>query len=51
VFYEVFDWFYKYPVETRNSSTQDAGYVTSTQWIAGAAGAAVGLDSQSRKNS
>jgi ACS family glucarate transporter-like MFS transporter len=42
VFYEVFNWFYYYLVEVRQFSAQDAGYVTSTQWIAGAAGAAIG---------
>ncbi|MGB5335375.1 MAG: MFS transporter, partial [Woeseiaceae bacterium] len=38
VFYEVFNWFYYYLVEVRQFSAQDAGYVSSTQWIAGAAG-------------
>jgi ACS family glucarate transporter-like MFS transporter len=42
VFYEVFNWFYYYLVEIRQFSAQDAGYVTSTQWLAGAAGAAAG---------
>ena len=42
VFYEVFNWFYYYLVEVRQFSAQDAGYVSSTQWIAGAAGAAIG---------
>ncbi|MGI9235650.1 MAG: MFS transporter [Woeseiaceae bacterium] len=42
VFYEVFNWFYYYLVEVRQFSAQDASYVTSTQWIAGAAGAAIG---------
>ena len=42
VFYEVFNWFYYYLVEIRQFSAQDAGFVTSTQWIAGAAGAAIG---------
>ncbi|MDH3547622.1 MAG: MFS transporter, partial [Gammaproteobacteria bacterium] len=42
VFYEVFNWFYYYLVEIRDFSAQNAGYVTSTQWIAGAAGAAFG---------
>ena len=41
-FYEVFNWFYYYLVEVREFDTQTAGYVTSTQWIAGAAGAAIG---------
>lgn len=42
VFYEVFNWFYYYLVEVRHFGAQDAGFVTSTQWIAGAAGAAIG---------
>jgi ACS family glucarate transporter-like MFS transporter len=42
VFYEVFNWFYYYLVEVRNFDPGDAGFVTSTQWMAGAAGAALG---------
>ncbi len=42
VFYEVFNWFYYYLVEVREFDAQTAGYVTSTQWIAGGAGAALG---------
>jgi ACS family glucarate transporter-like MFS transporter len=42
VFYEVFSWFYYYLVEIREFDAQDAGFVTSSQWIAGAAGAAIG---------
>ena len=42
VFYSVFSWFYYYAVTVRNFDTGTAGYVTSTQWIAGAAGAALG---------
>ena len=42
VFYEVFNWFYYYLVEVREFSQQNAGYVSSTQWLAGAAGAALG---------
>lgn len=42
VFYEVFNWFYYYLVEVREFSQQAAGYVVSTQWIAGAAGAGIG---------
>lgn len=42
VFYEVFNWFYYYLVEVRQFDAQTAGYVTSTQWIAGGAGAALG---------
>ena len=42
VFYSVFSWFYYYAVTVRDFDTGTAGYVTSTQWIAGAAGAALG---------
>jgi len=42
VFYSVFSWFYYYAVTVRNFDAGTAGYVTSTQWIAGAAGAALG---------
>lgn len=42
VFYEVFNWFYYYLVEVRSFDPGDAGFVTSTQWIAGAGGAAIG---------
>jgi len=42
VFYEVFNWFYYYLVEIRQFETQTAGYIISTQWIAGAAGAGIG---------
>lgn len=42
VFYEIFNWFYYYLVEVREFDAQTAGYVLSTQWIAGAAGAAIG---------
>lgn len=42
VFYEVFNWFFYYLVEVRQYSVQEAGMVTSSQWIAGAAGAALG---------
>lgn len=42
VFYEVFNWFFYYLVEIRQFSIQAAGLVTSSQWIAGAAGAALG---------
>ena len=41
-FYEVFTWFYYYLVEVREFDAQTAGYVNSSQWIAGAAGAAIG---------
>jgi ACS family glucarate transporter-like MFS transporter len=42
VFYIVFNWFYYYLVEVRDFSATDAGFVTSAQWIAGAAGATLG---------
>lgn len=42
VFYSVFSWFYYYAVTVRNFDAETAGYVTSTQWIAGAGGAALG---------
>ena len=42
VFYEVFNWFYYYLVEVRTFDAHEAGFLTSTQWIAGAAGAAMG---------
>ena len=42
VFYEVFNWFFYYLVEIRKFSVQEAGFVTSSQWIAGAVGAALG---------
>lgn len=42
VFYEVFNWFYLYLVEQRGFDPVTAGWVTSSQWIAGAAGAALG---------
>ena len=42
VFYEVFNWFFYYLVEIRQFSVQEAGLVTSSQWIAGAVGAALG---------
>ena len=42
VFYSAFSWFYYYAVTVRGFDTGTAGYVTSTQWIAGAAGAALG---------
>jgi len=42
VFYEIFNWFYYYLVEVREFDALTAGYVVSTQWIAGAAGAAIG---------
>ena len=42
VFYIVFNWFFYYLVEVRELSATDAGFVASAQWIAGAAGAALG---------
>lgn len=42
VFYIVFNWFFYYLVEVRHFSATDAGFVTSAQWIAGAAGATLG---------
>jgi ACS family glucarate transporter-like MFS transporter len=42
VFYEVFNWFFYYLVEVKQFSIQAAGFVTSSQWIAGAVGAALG---------
>lgn len=42
VFYSTFSWFYYYAVTVREFDAGTAGYVTSTQWIAGAAGAALG---------
>jgi len=42
VFYIVFNWFFYYLVEVREFSATDAGFVASAQWIAGAAGAALG---------
>jgi ACS family glucarate transporter-like MFS transporter len=42
VFYEVFNWFYLYLVEQRGFDPVVAGWITSTQWLAGAAGAALG---------
>lgn len=42
LFYEVFNWFVYYLVEIREFDMRTAGYVTSSQWLAGAAGAALG---------
>ena len=42
VFYIIFNWFFFYLVEVRQFSATDAGFVTSAQWIAGAAGATLG---------
>jgi len=42
VFFSTFSWFYYYAVTVREFDLSTAGYVTSTQWIAGAAGAALG---------
>ncbi len=42
VFYDAFNWFFYYMVTVREFSATDAGLVTSSQWIAGAVGAALG---------
>lgn len=42
VFYDAFNWFFYYLVTVREFSAADAGIMTSSQWIAGAAGAAAG---------
>jgi ACS family glucarate transporter-like MFS transporter len=42
VFYSAFSWWFYYLVEIRGFDTSTAGYATSSQWIAGAAGAALG---------
>jgi len=42
VFYEAFNWFYYYLAEVREFDPQTAGFLTSSQWIAGGAGAALG---------
>ncbi|MFT5140715.1 MAG: ACS family glucarate transporter-like MFS transporter [Lysobacterales bacterium] len=42
VFYEVFSWFYFYLVEHRGFEAEIAGWATSSQWVAGGAGAALG---------
>ena len=42
VFYSAFNWFFYYLVTVREFGAQEAGIVTSSQWIAGAAGAALG---------
>ena len=42
VFYEVFSWFFYYLVTVRGFGTQEAAYLTSSQWICGAIGAALG---------
>lgn len=42
VFYVVFTWGYYYLVTIRGFSPQEAGFLTSAQWIAGGAGAAFG---------
>lgn len=40
-FYVVFSWFFYFLVEVRQFSMTDAGFITSAQWIAGGAGAAI----------
>lgn len=42
VFYDAFNWFFYYMVTVREFSVTDAGLVTSSQWIAGGVGAALG---------
>ena len=42
VFYQMFNYAYYYLVSVRNIAEQQAGYMTSSQWICGAAGAAIG---------
>ncbi|MFT7459886.1 MAG: ACS family glucarate transporter-like MFS transporter [Planctomycetota bacterium] len=42
VFYEVFNWFFYYLVTIREFGAQEAGFLTSSQWIAGAVGATFG---------
>ncbi len=42
VFYDAFNWFFYYLVTVREFSAADAGIMTSSQWIAGAVGAAAG---------
>ena len=42
VFYLVFSWFYFYLVKHKGFDAEIAGWVTSSQWLAGAAGAALG---------
>ncbi len=39
VFYVVFSWGYYYMVTVRGMGAQEAGFLTSAQWVAGAAGA------------
>lgn len=42
VFYDVFNWFFSYLVDSRGMNEVDAGLITTSQWVAGAAGAALG---------
>lgn len=42
VFYLFFNWFFYYLVQVRDFSAQDAGILTSAQWILGALGATAG---------
>jgi len=42
VFYDAFNWFFYYLVTVRGFEATDAGLMTSSQWIAGAVGAAAG---------
>lgn len=42
VFYDAFNWFFYYLVTERGFAATEAAFMTSTQWIAGAIGAAAG---------
>jgi ACS family glucarate transporter-like MFS transporter len=42
VFYVVFSWGYYYMVTVRGMGAMEAGFLTSAQWVAGAAGAFIG---------
>ena len=42
VFYQMFNWAFYYLVEIRGFGAQEAGLLTSTQWIAAAVGATLG---------
>lgn len=42
VFYDAFNWFFYYLVTVRGFAAEEAGLMTSSQWIAGAVGAAAG---------
>lgn len=42
IFYLFFNWFFIYLVDVRHVGHQEAGYLTASQWIIGAAGATLG---------